>query len=293
MRRRDATGRYMPTPHAVRDSILSAYLSGASAGAVSLALGVTKSNAWRLARDAGVLRSQSVNQRRYLCDDHFFDVIDTEEKAYWLGFLAADGCVESPRGAMKAATGISLHLAETDREHLGRFTRAIQFDGPIYEKPPQRYAEYVGQARCLARVTSEQMAAALIGHGVVPRKTAVLRFPTTVPERLLRHFIRGYFDGDGCWHTGTYGYWSPSFELLGTSHFLEGCRQLMLRDVPLTSRAMAYDVGKRHIRRLAFAGARQTGRIYRWIYADATVWMPRKRNKIAPHFGDAQLGLDV
>ena len=35
-------------------------------------------------------------------------------------------------------------------------------------------------------------------HGCVENKSLILQFPTTVPEELMHHFIRGYFDGDGC-----------------------------------------------------------------------------------------------
>ncbi len=38
----------------------------------------------------------------------------------------------------------------------------------------------------------------LIGHGATIRKSLTLTFPTHLDEKLIKHFLRGYFDGDGC-----------------------------------------------------------------------------------------------
>lgn len=39
------------------------------------------------------LRNDVEKNKKYTCDSTFFNVIDTEEKAYWLGFLMADGFI--------------------------------------------------------------------------------------------------------------------------------------------------------------------------------------------------------
>ena len=62
-----------------------------------------------------------LTNRRYNVNHKYFEVIDTEEKAYWLGFLYADGCV------IKTKTGSSLllKLSVKDEEHLNLFKTNI------------------------------------------------------------------------------------------------------------------------------------------------------------------------
>ena len=60
----------------------------------------------------------------------------------------------------------------------------------------------------------------LISHGCCENKSLILKPPTTVPNDLINHFIRGYFDGDGCvcFYPETYSY---EYSILGTKEFLE------------------------------------------------------------------------
>ena len=48
-------------------------------------------------------------------DEHSFDVIDTEEKAYWLGFLYADGNVSNTKNE------VGITLQSSDIKHLYKF----------------------------------------------------------------------------------------------------------------------------------------------------------------------------
>lgn len=65
------------------------------------------------------------------CDETVFDVIDTEEKAYWLGFWYADGYVASLTRKSNYIIGCS--LAYKDLEHLEKFAKFIKFQNKLYE----------------------------------------------------------------------------------------------------------------------------------------------------------------
>lgn len=78
-----------------------------------------------------ILERHSVDRRSgseasvvYLRDEHAFDAIETEDAAYWLGFLAADGNVSNGR--------LRIGLAARDVDHLRTFCRWLGSDRPIY-----------------------------------------------------------------------------------------------------------------------------------------------------------------
>ena len=48
-------------------------------------------------------------------NEHIFDIIDTEEKAYWLGFIYADGCISLKTNAFE------ISLKYDDINHLNKF----------------------------------------------------------------------------------------------------------------------------------------------------------------------------
>jgi len=124
----------------------------------------------------------------------FFDKITTERQAYWLGFLAADGCVRNKPGKRL----LSVILANKDRCHLELFRDHIESEHNIYYYERDHEVngyDYHSEVVQLDLVSS-RLVEGLIKHGVVPNKTENLQPPKLLP-RLIRHWIRGYFDGDG------------------------------------------------------------------------------------------------
>lgn len=126
--------------------------------------------------------------RRY---SDVFANVDTEEKAYWLGFLYADGYVGTETNHIEIA------LQPKDISHLQKFAHFINFDGNIQK------------SRTRARISfrDKEMHNDLITLGCIPQKSLVLSFPTEeqVPKYLIKHFVRGYVDGDGYVGINSYG----------------------------------------------------------------------------------------
>lgn len=127
----------------------------------------------------------------YPVDHNYFDLIDSESKAYFLGLLYADGC------NVKGNNAVILALAEQDIDLLQKFSSAIGYDfhgKPFYRKNPNAQPMY------RVEVYSKQMSESLARYGCVPQKTFIIKFPENppLPENLINHFVRGYFDGDGC-----------------------------------------------------------------------------------------------
>ena len=139
---------------------------------------------WRLKRAGIAIKPQSVFARKYPINQDIFEIIDTEEKAYWLGFLMADG--------YNSGRDIKLILHSKDEEILEKFNIFLGTNKPIrYEtnKSNTKYAKIV--------IENKKITQDLTKHGMTKAKTFSLVYPN-IDKELDRHFIRGIFDGDGC-----------------------------------------------------------------------------------------------
>lgn len=122
-----------------------------------------------------------------------FKLIDTEQKAYFLGFAYADGCIGKKRGKGKV-----FRMSLTDKDiiyqlkELFPFFNIDTFDFSKYNK--NHNIQYA------IRKVDAELYNDLVSHGLVERKSGenkdILKLPE-INDRLYSHFIRGYFDGDG------------------------------------------------------------------------------------------------
>lgn len=126
--------------------------------------------------------------RRYDLDDGFFDSVDTEAKAYWLGFITADGCIRTDHGK----NVVQVKLMTSDAGHLEKLKSAVDAQRPLV------FADRAGVAgpTAMLALSSRQMVTALADLGVGPRKSMTVR-PWDGPPSLMPHYWRGLFDGDG------------------------------------------------------------------------------------------------
>jgi hypothetical protein len=136
-----------------------------------------------------------LTNRRYNVNHDYFGVIDNEEKAYWLGFLYADGCVRET----KSGSQLVLKLSVKDEEHLNLFKKNIESEHKIvYTESRVMTKNNVLSIsnNCSLRVNSNELVEKIINQGCVPRKTFTIERPK-INDNLVRHFIRGFYDGDG------------------------------------------------------------------------------------------------
>lgn len=132
---------------------------------------------------------------KYTYNEDYFKKIDTAEKAYWLGFLYADGCITRfYRGDKLKSMSLELTLKDEDCEHLVKFKSALESNVPIQHRV---IAKKYKADRMV--INSTKMCRDLIKLGCTPTKSLTLEFPNKdiVPLEFESDFIRGYFDGDG------------------------------------------------------------------------------------------------
>lgn len=165
---------------------------------------------------------------KYTANYDNFEVIDTAEKAYWLGFLAADGCVY----IRENNATILLNLSQKDINHLQKFKTFMNSTAEIIE-----YISNTGYSNNSPMVkfalNSKKMAYDLVDKGITPRKSLTLKRPNISSEFYLP-YILGYFDGDGSLSKLQNEEYSLSFQ--GTKETLEWINEVLETDMKLEKR---------------------------------------------------------
>lgn len=229
-------------------------------------------------------------KRKYTCNYRYFENIDTLERAYWLGMLMADGCVIHTHRLRHLKTCdswqdryyLQLSLKDDDIAHIQKFKRAIESNHPINV---YNYSSGLASEGRYARLIIEDKSLVddLISHGVCEKKTLILKYPDILPE-LDSHFIRGYFDGDGCISKSQGREQTPMYEanITSTYEFLES----IYRRLPLNSNK-EFNPKQRFSERdnnnwtFRFAGNRQLLRVLNYLYQNSTddIRLDRKYKK--------------
>lgn len=210
-------------------------------------------------------RSNKQNSRIYKADDNYFCQIDTEEKAYWLGFLYADGYITSS-GSSKL---LGISLKSTDKSHIEKLKLALQTDYPINTYTGKTQYGTVEYSRLL--INSEKIFDSLNKIGMTERKSLSLVFPN-LQEDLRIHFIRGYFDGDGSWTKDKKSSLGYSFKLCGTKELLTEIALILNINLHLYKR---YKDDKNNYY-ISVSGSNKVFTIMNLLYKDANIYLQRK-----------------
>lgn len=216
------------------------------------------------------IRNDKQQAQKYYCDESFFEVIDTEEKAYWLGFIYADGYITEKVKYSSEKIGIT--LAKKDDNHLKKFKKALKYTGDIkYYKAKTSYG-FVESCRIL--ITSSKLVEDLIKLGVEKQKSLILKFPNEnqVPKNLLPHFIRGYFDGDGSFNYSK-GKWRLDF--CGTKEMLFGIQKFFGSNLKLAKRWK----DEKNNYSIRYCGNRQVYEKANILFKNATIYLDRKYDR--------------
>lgn len=267
---------------AEKDEICRRYLEGEGSYALAKEFGVSGSILGRMLDKRGIKRrSASETLRVHECDHSFFDVIDTEEKAYWLGMLAADGNVVTGKPIIKLA------FASKDRDHLLKFRTALQSTHAITDYTATLSHRGVKTSHPGAKfsIASPQLVEGLAKHGIAPRKTFTHKWPDNFRPDLFRHYLRGYFDGDGNFSVSREPSAAPKllWTIVGNEAFCLGAQKYLMDTLGLRKIKLYVPKNSPSIRKLSYSGRRQVSRIYHLLYKNATIYLPRKREKVRPY----------
>ncbi len=138
-------------------------------------------------KEAGV----EIARRKQPLNIKYFKNIDTPEKAYWLGFIAADGCLHK--------TKYKLSLCVKDADILFKFQKAIGAGSPVRHRIILDKRTGKTNQQYNLQINSKEFCQYICSHGVDENKSKQFSFPK-IEEKYYSHFIRGLYDGDGSIH---------------------------------------------------------------------------------------------
>ena len=257
-------------------AIASLYAQGFPSAEVGKRVGCGESTVLRHLRKMGIARRPA--GKRVAINKLAFDEMDSEEAAYWLGFLIADGCVHYPKSGHTPQ--LEVNLGRKDRLHLEKLREFLGSGHKITET----------DTNVILSIANRHLCETLhYKWGVVPRKSHNFEGLPIIPEHLHRHMLRGLFDGDG--HLGIrkdtgapvvsiVGHWKCLAEVRDT--FSEFCRL-----TPKLSLPAAVANGS-VTRQMQYGSQADTSAIARYLYGDATVFLGRKKrvaNTIVKRWG--------
>lgn len=225
----------------------------------------------RLKRNNVERIEQVYTKRKYRFNQHYFEKIDSEDKAYFLGLIYADGYVT------KNSNTFGIGLKYTDSYILQKFISFIEYQGFIriekakIDKRGMNYSEFHSIS-----FSSPILRKDLYDKGVKPEKTYYCDFPKDkIPDSLVHHFIRGFFDGDGCIYNNK---GQIVVKFLGTQNMIENISDIVYKEIGIKRR----NVRKRKnniFYDIIYDGNKITKKIYNWLYKDATLFLIRKKDK--------------
>lgn len=194
---------------------IALYKDGKQVKEISETLKIPQSTLIQCLKRLGYIFDRSISRRIYTLDRHFFNKIDTKEKAYWLGLIYADGSNKISQRVF------AIGLQECDKDILILFNKDINSNNTLKDynknRGPIRKKMFYLMVHC--KIFCED----LLKHGVFQNKTFTLNKPN-INKELFPHFIRGYFDGDGGLVSNKHkitGYIKDSANFTGTREVLE------------------------------------------------------------------------
>ena len=159
--------------------ILSKRQNGVKRKDIILEYGISGRNYKKVILENGGQLKDKV--KKYNFNEDYFEKIDTEDKAYFLGFIVADGCINSKTN--------TLNISQKETDILYEFKKYINFEGPIFTSKKRNISSI--------NMSSSKLKSDLHKLGIIGNKTMIVKYPE-ISRHLEHHFMRGLFDGDGC-----------------------------------------------------------------------------------------------
>ncbi len=170
----------------VDDQVVAAVLAAHDAGQSTLAVAKTYGLSPKVTRRILREHARTVGKLPRVRPDLFTPPL-TAADAYWLGFLVADGYVNTARGFAR------LKLSDTDQAHMTAFAA---YAGLPTTAVRHEVNSSTGNAQAYVDLTGRQIINRLVGIGVTQGKPT--RRVVVTDDTLVRHYMRGLVDADGC-----------------------------------------------------------------------------------------------
>lgn len=162
------------------------------------------------------------DHRNYTLNEEYFDSIDTPNKAYIYGLLAADGYNYVPTGEIK------LSLQEGDEQTLVDINKEIESNRPLHVRKFDRPS---WKDSYTLSISSVHISRQLEKIGIIRNKSLVLEFPEWISESLFPYMLKGYIDGNG---------WIQQYRIgfMSSDKFAYGVQRFLIEHYGITSTVM-------------------------------------------------------
>lgn len=244
------------------DEICNDYLTGLTQVQIANKYQTSQTQIYRILKKHSIpIRQNGIAQSKYSLDEHYFDKIDTPEKAYILGLLYADGTFQPKNRS------VFLSLSTGDIDILEKINRLLKSDKPI-----KNYT-YKDSFYSRLDICGKHISSMLESKGVVHNKTHKLAYPEWLLPELSKHFIRGYFDGDGSvYHNKEYT--EIYIAIIATNDLAKSIQNILFKELNIRGHLKAHKNQSNSI--LEIGGNKQVIAILDWLYSDATIYLDRK-----------------
>lgn len=200
---------------------------------------------------------------KYSFNEDYFEKIDTEDKAYFLGFIVADGSVNEFR----------LNISQKEPDILFQFEKFINLKDGV-RKHTKRNIHFLN-------LTSSKLVNDLNNLGIYQNKTMIVKYPN-IPKELEHHFMRGVFDGDGCISIHKRREGSRDTTDRGQVNICSGSRDFIEKYVDQLNEMCGITKNKIRCPRgtysvIDWGSFSDIEKFYEFFYKDATIYLERKK----------------
>lgn len=232
-----------------------------------------------ICRQKGITRP---NARQAHFNEHYFSIIDSDRKAYWLGLLMADGCVQHnvKKGNSYSTT---LDLMADDKYIVEQFAKDVETNLSVRTYTNKGgFQRQDGKPHSMAKIVlnSPIMAEDLAKYGIVPHKSSLNKHLPLLDEKYMNNFMLGYFDGNG---SVTYelrrGIKSaPKLLFYGDHVLISDINEYLEAKLGIKKRAVI-DQKNENVSFITYARIDDSLTLYHYFYDNASMYCKRKKDK--------------
>jgi len=249
----------------VISEMISLYLTGEyTAKEISCQVNCSKSCVLKYLKKNGIVRREPKKRRDYSINDDFFAKAESwdEKQAYLFGFILGDGYVDIKHHNVKITLSIK------DEGHLLMLNSLVQDSQPKREKKNGVYS------LASLRFFSKKICQDLQKLGLTSNKTVDASLPL-LPKEIMPHVIRGLIDADGCFSLVDKKHLRFSFS--GNKKLCEELLSFLQKELAFSNGKVFKDKRSEISHEIHVSGKETMNKLYKYLYADATVFLERKK----------------
>ena len=229
----------------------------------------------QMLENLGIKKTKGNHYRKYFFDFNYFEKIDDEKKAYWLGFLYADGNIVKQDNRGYGEQEFKISVTKRDEEILEKYKEDLKSTYPLRYDESSHKQNPKNQIQVICSYRSQKTVEDLKKLGCVENKSLILTFPNEhqVRNEFIYDFIRGYFDGDGSItsYQGKY-----NINIVGTKDFISKLATYF------EGGSVYQDKRKENSWYYNLGGNYQVLKFYHLLYDNSKRYLKRKYDKFQP-----------